>query len=74
MASADCRSGSRCQPAVDAADVQRLLVLHPGADLVVEVGEDVERADAARRLMDRLTSATPQGGATPARPADAGMR
>jgi hypothetical protein len=48
--------------AVDAADVQRLLVLHPGADLAVEVGEDVERADAVRRLLDRLTAATPLGG------------
>lgn len=48
--------------AVDPADVQRLLVVHPGADLVVEVGEDVERADGARRLLERLTAATPLGG------------
>jgi hypothetical protein len=53
--------------AVDPADVQRLLVLHPGADLLVEVGEDVERADGVRRFLDRLTAATPVGGVDPTR-------
>ncbi|HEY1904824.1 MAG TPA: hypothetical protein VGG91_02210 [Myxococcaceae bacterium] len=53
----------------DPEEVQRVLVLQPSADLLVEVGNDVGRADAARRLVDRLTSATPQRP-----PADAGSR
>jgi hypothetical protein len=59
---------------VDVADVQRALLLHPSADVEVEVGDDVGWADAVRRLVDRLASATPQGGAETPRPpgADAG--
>jgi hypothetical protein len=57
---------------VDAGDVQRLLVLHPAADLAVDVGDEVGRADAVRHLLDRLASATPQGGATSR--SDAGVR
>ena len=60
--------------AVDAGDVQRALLLHPSADVEVEVGDDVGRADAVRRLVERLASATPQGGASTARAADAGQR
>lgn len=56
----------------DPEEVQRMLLLHPSADLLVEVGNDVGRADAARRLVDRLAAATPQGPAR--RPADAGSR
>jgi hypothetical protein len=61
---------------VDAADVQRVLLLHPSADVEVEVGDDVGRADAVRRLVERLASATPQGaGPNPRAPAaDAGQR
>jgi hypothetical protein len=57
-------------------EVQRVLVLQPSADLLVEVGSDVGRADAARRLVDRLASTTPQGEAPAPRqpPADAGAR
>jgi len=60
----------------DPEEVERVLVLQPSADLLVEVGSDVGRADAARRLVDRLTSATPQGGPPAAQrpPVDAGSR
>lgn len=51
---------------VDAGEVHRLLLLHPDADLVVDVGEDIAQADAARRWIDQLASATPRpAGATP---------
>ncbi|HZW90301.1 MAG TPA: hypothetical protein VFF12_14560 [Myxococcaceae bacterium] len=61
---------------VDAADVQRVLLLQPSADVEAEVGEDVGRADAVRRLVEQLVSATPQGGAPAPRGAgaDAGQR
>jgi hypothetical protein len=37
-----------------------MLLLHPDGELVVDVGDELARADAARRLIDRLASATPQ--------------
>ncbi len=50
---------------VDAGDVHRLLLVHPDADLVVDVGEEIAQADAARRWIDQLASATPHpAGAT----------
>ena len=50
---------------VDAGDVHRLLLVHPDADLLVDVGEEIAQADAARRWIDQLASATPRpGGAT----------
>jgi hypothetical protein len=44
----------------DAAAVQAALVAHPGAELLVEVGDETARADAAARLLDRLVAATPR--------------
>ncbi|MGZ3445714.1 MAG: hypothetical protein ACXWLG_09595 [Myxococcaceae bacterium] len=51
---------------VDAGDVHRLLLVHPDADLLVDVGEEIARADAARRWIEQLASATPRSaGVTP---------
>lgn len=44
---------------VDVGEVHGMLVLHPDAELLVEVGDEVARAEAARRLLDSLASATP---------------
>lgn len=50
---------------VEAGDVHRLLIAHPDADLLVDVGEEIAQADAARRWIDQLASATPRpSGAT----------
>jgi len=46
-------------PTVDVGEVHGMLVLHPDAELLVEVGDEVARAEAARRLIDSLGSATP---------------
>jgi len=45
---------------VDAVEVLRMLLLHPGAELVVDVGDEPSWAEAARRLIDQLAAATPQ--------------
>ena len=44
---------------VDPGEVLGLLLLHPDAELLVDVGDEPMRADAARRLIDQLASATP---------------
>lgn len=50
---------------VEAREVHALLLLHPDVELRVEVGEDIAKADAARRWIDALASATPRAqGAT----------
>ena len=60
-------------PAVaEAAQVHALLLGHPEADLVVEVGAETAQADAARRWIDQLASATPASSAPSRR--DAGVQ
>lgn len=49
--------------AIDVGQVHGALLIHPDADLLVEVGEDVSRADGARRLLEQLVAATPHGDA-----------
>lgn len=61
-------------PDVDPARVVELLVARPDAELALDVGGDVERAERARRLLDALRQATPATAArAPGRP-DAGSR
>jgi hypothetical protein len=50
---------------VEAAELHTLLLVHPGADLLVDVGEEIAKADAVRRWIDQLASATPRVPATP---------
>ncbi len=45
---------------VDAGEVHGMLLLHPDAELMVDVGDEPAQAEAARRLIDELASATPQ--------------
>ncbi len=45
---------------VEAAEVHALVLVHPDVELRVEVGEDIAKADAARRWIDALASATPR--------------
>ncbi len=52
--------------AVAAEELHALLLVHPGADLLVDVGEEIPKADAVRRWIDQLASATPR------RPASSG--
>ena len=56
-----CRLAVRIEvaPTADPVAVHAALLAHPNADLLVDVGNDVERASAARQLIDRLASATP---------------
>jgi len=63
-------------PAADPAAVHAALLAHPNADLLVDVGNDAGRASAARQLIGRLASATPEARteAPPARQADGGAR
>ena len=50
--------------AADAGAVHAVLLVHPDAELRVEVGDEIARADAARRLLDQLEAATPHAPAT----------
>jgi len=56
---------------VMAEELHALLLVHPGADLLVEVGEEIPKADAVRRWIDQLASATPRGPAAPGATSDA---
>ena len=58
--------------AVEAGAVHTVLLVHPDAELRVEVGDEVSRADATRRLLDQLEAATPHAPA--ASPMAAGTR
>jgi hypothetical protein len=49
-------------PEVEEGRLRALLVERPDAELAVEVGADTARADATRRLLDRLVAVTPGGG------------
>jgi hypothetical protein len=58
-------------PDADRSEVQEALLARADSDLLVEVREDLARADAVRRLLDSLEASTPAGH----RPgADAGAR
>ena len=46
-------------PQADPIAVRAALLAHPNADLLVDVGNDAERASGTRLLIDRLASATP---------------
>lgn len=59
-------------PAAEAGAVHTLLLVHPGADLLVDVGDEVSQADAARRWIDQLASATPGAGTATRRDAGPG--
>ena len=43
----------------DAVAVHAALLAHPDADLLIDVGDEAARADAARRLIERLAASTP---------------
>ena len=45
----------------DRGEVQEALLARADSDLLVEVGEDVARADLVRRLLDSLEASTPAG-------------
>jgi len=51
----------RLAPDASLDDVRQVLLGHPDVDLVIEVGDDADRATAVARLLDALEAATPQG-------------
>jgi hypothetical protein len=61
-------------PDVDAARVVELLVARPDAELALDVGQDTERADRARWLLETLSATTPGTVAHAPGRADAGTR